>query len=111
MGSRMEPDLALTTAKAPEILRSRADSSPRASSKGEDCPRKAAVLDSATRALWLALMTFFSLALGAVAGLLDWAGGSNPFTATLTGGGAFAATLLLLLAVVHFASSGSRTKR
>ncbi|BCJ41651.1 hypothetical protein GCM10010168_53510 [Actinoplanes ianthinogenes] len=67
-------------------------------------------MDSTARALWLALMIFFSLALGAVAGLLDWASGSNPFAAVLKGGGAFAATLLLLLAVFHFATSGSKAK-
>ncbi|SNS32616.1 hypothetical protein SAMN06264365_113206 [Actinoplanes regularis] len=66
-------------------------------------------MDSTVRALWLALMIFFSLAVGAVAGLLDWASGSNPFAAVLKGGAAFAATLLLLLAIFYFATGGGKT--
>ncbi|WP_179277331.1 hypothetical protein [Actinoplanes regularis] len=54
-------------------------------------------------------MIFFSLAVGAVAGLLDWASGSNPFAAVLKGGAAFAATLLLLLAIFYFATGGGKT--
>ena len=65
-------------------------------------------MNTGTRALWLALMTFFSLVLGAAAGLLQWAGGDSIPSSILTGGAALAATLLLLIAVFHFATSGSK---
>jgi hypothetical protein len=77
-------------------------------SNGEVCDGKAPAVDRSTRALWLALMILFSLIVGAAAGLLVWAGGDNPFVAVLTGGGAFGATLLLLLAIFHFATTDSK---
>ncbi|MFG3423349.1 hypothetical protein [Micromonospora sp. NPDC048063] len=39
---------------------------------------------------------------GVAAGLLAWAGGLNPPTAVLTGGGGFAGTVLLILTAVQF---------
>ncbi|GGM89982.1 hypothetical protein GCM10007977_110040 [Dactylosporangium sucinum] len=42
---------------------------------------------------------------GAAAGLLAYAGGNNVPTAVLAGGSAFGATVLLLLALLNFASS------
>ena len=65
-------------------------------------------MNSATRALWLALMIFFSLIVGLVSGLLAWAAGGDPFSAVLKGGAACGGTLLLLLAVFHFATSGMK---
>lgn len=65
-------------------------------------------MNSATRALWLALMIFFSAVIGAVAGLLVWASGEDPFSAVLKGGAAFAATLALLLGIFHFATAGAK---
>jgi hypothetical protein len=65
-------------------------------------------MNTATRALWLAFMTLFSLVLGAAAGLLQWAGGDSIPSSILTGGAAFGAILLLLIAVYHFATSGAK---
>jgi hypothetical protein len=48
------------------------------------------------------------LIVGAAAGLLVWAGGDNPSVAVLKGGGAFGATLLVLLAVFHFATTDAK---
>jgi cyanate permease len=66
-------------------------------------------MDAPTRGTWLALMVFFSLVAGGVVGLLAWAGGDNPFAAVLAGGAGFGGTFLLLVAVVHFATSASKT--
>lgn len=63
-------------------------------------------MNASTRALWLALMIFFALVVGAVAGLLAWAAGNNPFAAVLKGEGSFGATVLVLLAVFYFATAG-----
>lgn len=59
-------------------------------------------IDPAVRGLGLAIATLTAALVGATAGLLAWAGGLNPPTAILTGGGAFAGTLLLVLAAVRF---------
>jgi len=64
-----------------------------------------------SRPLWLALMTFFSLVVGAAVGLIASAGGDNPFAAVLKGGGSVGATLLVLMAVYHFATAGSTGSR
>ncbi|MFG1955391.1 hypothetical protein [Micromonospora sp. NPDC048830] len=58
--------------------------------------------DPTARGLWLAIATLTAVIVAAGAGLLAWAGGLNPPTAILTGGGAFAGTLLLILTVVRF---------
>jgi len=58
--------------------------------------------DSTVRGLWLAIFTLTAVIVGAAAGLLAWAGGLNPPTAILTGGGALGGTLLLGLALVRF---------
>jgi hypothetical protein len=55
-----------------------------------------------TRPLWLALMIFFSLVVGTAAGLLDWAGGNDPFHSVLTGGTSSGGVLVVLLAAYHF---------
>jgi hypothetical protein len=52
--------------------------------------------------LWLALMLLFGLVVGAAAGVLDWAGGTNPFLAVEHAAASFAGVLALLLAVYYF---------
>ncbi len=59
------------------------------------------------RGLWLAVTVLTAALVGAAAGLLAWAGELNPPTAILTGGAAFGSTVLLVLAVLHFAGNGS----
>jgi hypothetical protein len=51
-----------------------------------------------------ALMTLASLVVGLVTALLGRAVGQDPYPAALTGGGAFGATLLLLIAVFRYAT-------
>ena len=68
-------------------------------------------MNASTRALWLALIVFFGFVVAVLAGLLSWAGGDNPFTAVLTGGGAFGATVLLLLAIFYFATAGPHAQK
>jgi hypothetical protein len=65
-------------------------------------------VNNAVRALWLALMIFFSLAVGVLAGILTHAGGDSLPVSVLTGGGSFGATLLLLMAVFHFATATAK---
>jgi hypothetical protein len=60
-----------------------------------------------TRALWLAITMLAAALLGASAGLLSWLGGMNPPNSILAAAGAFAGTMLLILAVVHFLSGVS----
>jgi hypothetical protein len=54
--------------------------------------------------VWIALILIAAVIVGAAAGLLAFAGGANVPTAVLTGGGAFAGTVLLLLALLNFGS-------
>lgn len=61
----------------------------------------------APRSVWIALVLVVAVIVGAAAGLLAYAGGANAPTAVLTGGGAFAGTVLLLLALLNFGSGGS----
>jgi len=65
--------------------------------------------DASTRALWLALIVFFSFVVGVLAGLLAWAGGDNPFAAVRGGGMAFGGTVLVLFAIFYFATHGPRS--
>jgi hypothetical protein len=58
--------------------------------------------DSTTRGLWLAITVLTASLVGAGGALLAWAGGMNPPTALLTGGGAFMGTVLLVIKVLHF---------
>ena len=55
------------------------------------------------RSVWIALVLIVATLVGAGAGLLAHAGGANIPTAVLTGGGAFAGTILLLLALLNYA--------
>jgi hypothetical protein len=57
---------------------------------------------STVRGLWLAITVLAAVLVGAGGGLLAWAGGMNPPTAILTGGGAFTGTVLLVLAMLRF---------
>ncbi|MEV6595559.1 hypothetical protein AB0M36_01690 [Actinoplanes sp. NPDC051346] len=68
-------------------------------------------MNASTRALWLALMVFFGMVVAVLAGLLSWAGGDSPFAAVLTGGGAFGATVLLLLAIFYFATASPGVRK
>jgi hypothetical protein len=61
---------------------------------------------SSTRPLWLGLFLLTAVVIGAAAGLLAYAGGTNLPTAILTGGGAFAGTTGLLLALAHYLVGG-----
>jgi hypothetical protein len=56
------------------------------------------------RSLWLAITVLTAVLVGSAGGLLSWAGGMNPPAAILAGAGAFTGTVLLLLAMLHFAS-------
>lgn len=57
---------------------------------------------STIRGLWLAITVLIAILVGASGGLLAWAGGMNPPTAILTGGGAFTGTVLLVLTMLRF---------
>lgn len=61
--------------------------------------------------LWPALMIFFSLIVGAVGGLLAWAGGENPYDSVQASATYFGGTLLLLSAVFYFATHGGPKAR
>lgn len=54
------------------------------------------------RWVWLLLILLTAALIAAVAGLLAHAGGASVPNAILTGGGAFAGTVALLLALAHF---------
>jgi hypothetical protein len=58
--------------------------------------------DSTVRGLWLAITVLAAVLVGSAGGLLAWAGGMNPPTAVLTGGGAFTGTALLVLTMLRF---------
>jgi hypothetical protein len=58
---------------------------------------------TASRAVWIAIILLCAAFAATAAGLLAFAGGSPVPTAILTGGGAFAGTVGLLLALAHYA--------
>jgi hypothetical protein len=58
--------------------------------------------NSTVRGLWLAITVLAAVLVGSAGGLLAWVGGMNPPTAILTGGGAFAGTVLLVLTMFRF---------
>ena len=62
----------------------------------------------APRAVWTAVICLAATIVAAAAGLLSYAGGAKPPVAVLTAGGAFAGTVLLFMAVVHFLSGDAR---
>jgi hypothetical protein len=59
-------------------------------------------VNTTIRMLWLALMLLFGLVVGVAAGILDWAGGTNPYLAVEHAAASFAGVLALLLAVFYF---------
>ena len=59
-------------------------------------------VNATTRMLWLALMVLFGLVIGAAAGVLDWAAGTNPFLAVEHAAAGFAGVLALLIAIYYF---------
>jgi hypothetical protein len=54
------------------------------------------------RWIWVLLMLLAAAIISGIAGLLSHAAGNNVPAAILTGGGAFAGTFALLLAVAHY---------
>jgi hypothetical protein len=56
------------------------------------------------RAVWIALALLAALIVGAAAGLLSFIGGVAPPLAVLAGGGAFGATVILILTVLRYAT-------
>lgn len=54
------------------------------------------------RWVWVLLMLLTAALVAVIAGLLAHAGGASIPNAILTGGGAFAGTVILLLALAHF---------
>jgi hypothetical protein len=63
--------------------------------------------DKQIRAIWLTLIVLIGVIVGGVAGLLAWAGGSNPFNAILTGAGSFAGTVIFILTLVKYTAGES----
>ncbi len=63
---------------------------------------------AALRAVWAAIFVLMAALVAAVAGFLAWAGGAEPPHALLTAGGAFGATILLLIALAHYLDVGTR---
>ncbi|MEV6602465.1 hypothetical protein AB0M36_37290 [Actinoplanes sp. NPDC051346] len=68
-------------------------------------------MNASTRPIWLALMIFFSLVVGAAAGILTRAGGDGLPVAVLTGGASFGGTLLLLMAVFQFTAADIKIRK
>jgi hypothetical protein len=64
-----------------------------------------AASSTSSRAVWLALILLTAALVATAAGFLAHAGGANIPSAILTGGGAFAGAVALLLALAHFGSS------
>jgi len=60
---------------------------------------------NAPRWIWVLMMLLAACIISGIAGLLSHAAGNNVPAAILTGGGAFAGTVGLLLAIAHYASS------
>jgi hypothetical protein len=52
-------------------------------------------------AVWLVLGIIFALLVGIAGGVLGWLGGERTPIAVLTGGGAFGATVLLVIAIIR----------
>jgi hypothetical protein len=63
--------------------------------------------DKQIRAIWLAVTLLAGAIIGTAAGLLSWAGGTNPFNAVLTGAGAFAGTVIFIVTLIKFATGES----
>ena len=57
---------------------------------------------SGHRGIWVAIILLAAGIVGSIATLLAYAGGSKVPTAILTGGGAFGATVLLLITIAHY---------
>lgn len=57
------------------------------------------------RWMWILLMLLVALNIGGIGAFLAHAGGANGPSAILTGGGSFAGTVLLLLAIAHYVSA------
>ncbi|MEU4580442.1 hypothetical protein AB0L44_46175 [Nonomuraea wenchangensis] len=60
-----------------------------------------------SRAVWMAIITIAAAVVALATYLLRSAGGSNPADAILTSAGAFASTVLVLLAIAYFLTGTS----
>jgi hypothetical protein len=60
-------------------------------------------LGESLRPIWIALILIVAVIVGTSAGLLAFASGAHVAVAVLTGGGTFAGTVMLLLALLKFA--------
>jgi hypothetical protein len=59
------------------------------------------------RALWLAMITVFSLMAGAAAGVIAGISTHNPYAGILVAGSTFGGTVLLLISMAKFLNAGS----
>jgi hypothetical protein len=60
-----------------------------------------------SRAVWMAIITIAAAVVALATYLVMSAGGSSPADAILTSAGAFAGTVLVLLAIAHFLTGAS----
>ena len=70
---------------------------------------KGSPMNAATHALRLALMVFFALVVGLVAGLLAWTAGEHPLVAVRGGGATIGGTVLVLFAIFYLATHGPKS--
>ena len=80
------------------------DRAPRAHGRQTEPPRPSRQ-NEVPRWTWIILIILLAAITGGVAGLLSHAAGSNVPSAILTGGGAFAGTVGLLLSMAHYATA------
>lgn len=71
----------------------------------DKAPRTTPQQTGVPRWTWVLLILLAAGIVGGIAGLLSHAAGNNVPGAILTGGGAFAGTVALLLAIAHYASA------
>ena len=57
-----------------------------------------------TRGLWLAIMSIAAFVIGVTGGLLWYAAHKDVSEAVMTAAGAFAGSMMLMMAMMHFAS-------
>jgi hypothetical protein len=64
-------------------------------------------VNASTRALWLAVILIVGLIVGVAAGVITWISNRSPYAGILAGGGGFAGTVFLLLAMAAFLAAGA----
>jgi len=67
-----------------------------------DAVKKSPAPSGTPRWVWVLVMLLTAALVAVIAGLLAFAGGAVVPTAVLTGGGAFAGTIAVLLGLAHF---------